>query len=131
MTVIFGDHWLIPPSAVQVQNDQCQSTDSASRWMKISETKWSKYLVCLNLALLPRFQVIDSGLQIPTIPVHCAQAELKTGNNVLYWRTTGYVVAGSEVKPVLLRNIGISGKLSAVSNRPHFKGVTLPHLTSC
>uniref|UniRef100_H2UWY3 Endosome-lysosome associated apoptosis and autophagy regulator 1 n=1 Tax=Takifugu rubripes TaxID=31033 RepID=H2UWY3_TAKRU len=64
-----------------VQNDQCQSTDSASRWMKISETKWSKYLVCLNL----------------------------TGNNVLYWRTTGYVVAGSEVKPVLLRNIGISG----------------------
>ncbi|CAG07479.1 unnamed protein product, partial [Tetraodon nigroviridis] len=37
------------------------------------------------------------------------QAELKTGNNVLYWRTTGYMMAGSEVKPALLRNIGISG----------------------
>lgn len=43
------------------------------------------------------------------------QAELKTGNNVLYWRTTGYMVAGSEAKPVLLRNIGISGKLLPLS----------------
>ncbi|TMS15810.1 UPF0577 protein [Larimichthys crocea] len=63
-----------------VQNDQCQSTESANRWMKISESKWSKY-----------------------------EVELSTGNNVLYWRTTTYTVQGSAVKPVMLRNIGISG----------------------
>lgn len=70
--VIFGTHLLTPPSAAQVQNDQCQSTDSVSRWMKISETKWSKYMVCLSVAVLRRSHVIDRGLQIPTVPVHCA-----------------------------------------------------------
>ncbi|KAG7519937.1 hypothetical protein JOB18_019311 [Solea senegalensis] len=63
-----------------IQNDQCQSTESESRWMKTSEDKWSKY-----------------------------QVELKKGNNVLYWRTTAYSVLGDAVKPVLLRDISISG----------------------
>uniref|UniRef100_A0A7N6A7U5 Uncharacterized protein n=1 Tax=Anabas testudineus TaxID=64144 RepID=A0A7N6A7U5_ANATE len=63
-----------------VQNDQCQSTASASRWMKISEKDWSQHTV-----------------------------ELNKGNNVLYWRTTTYTVLDSAVKPVLLRNIAISG----------------------
>ncbi|KAI3356840.1 hypothetical protein L3Q82_003494 [Scortum barcoo] len=35
--------------------------------------------------------------------------ELSRGNNVLYWRTTMYVLQDSAVKPVLLRNIAISG----------------------
>uniref|UniRef100_A0A8C4H1I4 Endosome-lysosome associated apoptosis and autophagy regulator 1 n=1 Tax=Dicentrarchus labrax TaxID=13489 RepID=A0A8C4H1I4_DICLA len=63
-----------------VQNDQCQSTDSENRWMKISESNWSQYKV-----------------------------ELSSGNNVLYWRTTAYSLQGSAVKPVMLRNIAISG----------------------
>ncbi|KAK2851332.1 hypothetical protein Q5P01_007608 [Channa striata] len=63
-----------------VQNDQCQSTDSLSRWMKISESDWSTHRV-----------------------------ELNKGTNVLYWRTTTYTLMGSAVKPVLLRNIAISG----------------------
>uniref|UniRef100_UPI0037E7B555 endosome/lysosome-associated apoptosis and autophagy regulator 1 n=1 Tax=Semicossyphus pulcher TaxID=241346 RepID=UPI0037E7B555 len=63
-----------------IQNDQCQSTDSSTRWMSISERDWSKY----------RF-------------------ELNSGNNVLYWRTTTYSLLDSTVKPVLLRNISISG----------------------
>uniref|UniRef100_A0A669CZR2 Endosome-lysosome associated apoptosis and autophagy regulator 1 n=1 Tax=Oreochromis niloticus TaxID=8128 RepID=A0A669CZR2_ORENI len=63
-----------------VQNDQCQSTDSNSRWMRISENSWSKYTV-----------------------------ELNKGNNVLYWRTIAYSLQSSAVKPVLLRNIQISG----------------------
>ncbi|KAM4609945.1 endosome/lysosome-associated apoptosis and autophagy regulator 1 [Polymixia lowei] len=63
-----------------VQNDQCQSTDSENRWMKISESDWSLYNVQLN-----------------------------KGNNVLYWRTTAYALQGNAVKPVLLRNIAISG----------------------
>ncbi|XP_068996466.1 endosome/lysosome-associated apoptosis and autophagy regulator 1 [Embiotoca jacksoni] len=63
-----------------VQNDQCQSTDSESRWMKTSETNWSQYKV-----------------------------ELNKGNNVLYWRTTTYTLLGSAVKPVWLRNIQVSG----------------------
>uniref|UniRef100_A0AAQ5ZNW6 MRH domain-containing protein n=1 Tax=Amphiprion ocellaris TaxID=80972 RepID=A0AAQ5ZNW6_AMPOC len=63
-----------------IQNDQCQSTDSESRWMKISDNNWSQHRV-----------------------------ELNKGNNVLYWRTTTYALQGSAVKPVLLRNIRISG----------------------
>ncbi|XP_030640294.1 UPF0577 protein KIAA1324 [Chanos chanos] len=63
-----------------VQNDQCQSTDSQSRWMKTSESNWDSHYVNLN-----------------------------QGNNILYWRTTGFGLAGTAVKPVLLRNIAISG----------------------
>ncbi|XP_061908878.1 endosome/lysosome-associated apoptosis and autophagy regulator 1 [Entelurus aequoreus] len=63
-----------------VQNDQCQSTDSARRWMKISEKDWSQHGVKLN-----------------------------KGNNVLFWRTTAYALQDSSIKPVLLRNIAISG----------------------
>ncbi|KAJ8017113.1 hypothetical protein DPEC_G00014390 [Dallia pectoralis] len=63
-----------------VQNDQCQSTDSHIRWMTTSEKDWTSY----NL-------------------------ELNSGNNVLYWKTTSFALPGSAVKPVLLRNIAISG----------------------
>ncbi|KAM9342750.1 endosome/lysosome-associated apoptosis and autophagy regulator 1 [Pholidichthys leucotaenia] len=63
-----------------VQNDQCQSTNSDSRWMKISESNWSQY-----------------------------KAQLNKGNNVLYWTTTTYALQDSAVKPVLLRNIQVSG----------------------
>uniref|UniRef100_A0A6Q2Z625 MRH domain-containing protein n=1 Tax=Esox lucius TaxID=8010 RepID=A0A6Q2Z625_ESOLU len=35
--------------------------------------------------------------------------ELNRGNNVLYWKTTSFALVGSAVKPVLLRNIAISG----------------------
>ncbi|XP_072537897.1 endosome/lysosome-associated apoptosis and autophagy regulator 1 [Salminus brasiliensis] len=63
-----------------VQNDQCQSTDSQSRWMKSSESDWDTHYVQLN-----------------------------RGNNVLYWRTTGFSLSGNSVKPVLLKNIAVSG----------------------
>ncbi|RVE70455.1 hypothetical protein OJAV_G00064830 [Oryzias javanicus] len=63
-----------------VQNDQCQSTESESRWMKVSEKDWNQHRV-----------------------------DLTSGNNVLYWRTTSYALQGSAVKPVLLRNIQVSG----------------------
>ncbi|XP_010891663.3 UPF0577 protein KIAA1324 homolog [Esox lucius] len=63
-----------------VQNDQCQSTDSHVRWMRTSEKDWTSY-----------------------------DLELNRGNNVLYWKTTSFALVGSAVKPVLLRNIAISG----------------------
>ncbi|XP_067095809.1 endosome/lysosome-associated apoptosis and autophagy regulator 1 [Osmerus mordax] len=63
-----------------IQNDQCQSTDSEGQWMKMSENDWTPYSVQLN-----------------------------SGNNVLYWRSAGFALMGSAVKPVLLRNIAISG----------------------
>ncbi|KAK7135854.1 hypothetical protein R3I94_014510 [Phoxinus phoxinus] len=63
-----------------VQNDQCQSTDSQRRWMKISESDWDYHYV-----------------------------ELSSGNNVLYWRTTGFTLATNTAKPVLLKNISILG----------------------
>uniref|UniRef100_A0A667ZY42 Endosome-lysosome associated apoptosis and autophagy regulator family member 2b n=1 Tax=Myripristis murdjan TaxID=586833 RepID=A0A667ZY42_9TELE len=34
---------------------------------------------------------------------------LKSGTNILYWRTTGILVGGKMVKPVLLKNIQIEG----------------------
>ncbi|ROL48969.1 UPF0577 protein KIAA1324 [Anabarilius grahami] len=63
-----------------VQNDQCQSTDSQRRWMRISESDWDYHYV-----------------------------QLSSGNNVLYWRTTGFTLAANTAKPVLLKNIAISG----------------------
>ncbi|XP_057676462.1 endosome/lysosome-associated apoptosis and autophagy regulator 1 [Corythoichthys intestinalis] len=63
-----------------VQNDLCQSTDTTSRWMKISESDWSQHEVQLN-----------------------------KGNNVLFWRTTAYSLHGRIDNAVLLRNIAISG----------------------
>uniref|UniRef100_A0A671N4J3 UPF0577 protein KIAA1324-like n=1 Tax=Sinocyclocheilus anshuiensis TaxID=1608454 RepID=A0A671N4J3_9TELE len=65
-----------------VQNDQCQSTDSQRRWMKISESDWDYHYVSVCLS---------------------------SGNNVLYWRTTGFSLAADTAKPVLLKNIAISG----------------------
>uniref|UniRef100_A0A673CXH9 Si:ch211-163l21.8 n=1 Tax=Sphaeramia orbicularis TaxID=375764 RepID=A0A673CXH9_9TELE len=65
-----------------VQNDQCQSTDSESRSMSISENKWN---------------------------IHTVSIDLSKGNNVLYWRTITYSLQGAAVEPVQLRNIAISG----------------------
>ncbi|XP_017286358.1 endosome/lysosome-associated apoptosis and autophagy regulator 1 [Kryptolebias marmoratus] len=90
-----------------VQNDQCQSTDSESRWMRISENSWSQHKV-----------------------------QLRKGNNVLYWRTTAYDLLSSAVKPVLLRNIQVSG-VSYTSECFHCKPGThsakpgSPHCTPC
>uniref|UniRef100_A0A3Q0S9U5 Endosome-lysosome associated apoptosis and autophagy regulator family member 2b n=1 Tax=Amphilophus citrinellus TaxID=61819 RepID=A0A3Q0S9U5_AMPCI len=38
---------------------------------------------------------------------------LKSGTNILYWRTTGILVGGKMVKPVLLKNIQIEGNSEA------------------
>uniref|UniRef100_A0A3Q2E832 Endosome-lysosome associated apoptosis and autophagy regulator family member 2 n=1 Tax=Cyprinodon variegatus TaxID=28743 RepID=A0A3Q2E832_CYPVA len=37
------------------------------------------------------------------------EVSLKSGTNILYWRTTGILVGGKMVKPVLLKNIQIEG----------------------
>ncbi|XP_040391497.1 endosome/lysosome-associated apoptosis and autophagy regulator 1 isoform X2 [Cygnus olor] len=63
-----------------VQNDQCQPTVEESRWMRTTEKGWEFHSV-----------------------------ELSRGNNVLYWRTTAFSVWSKVPKPVLVRNIGITG----------------------
>ncbi|KAM6289160.1 endosome/lysosome-associated apoptosis and autophagy regulator 1 [Aegotheles albertisi] len=63
-----------------VQNDQCQPTAEESRWMRTTEKGWEFHSV-----------------------------ELSRGNNVLYWRTTAFSVWAKVPKPVLVRNIGITG----------------------
>ena len=40
----------------------------------------------------------------------CFKVDLKSGMNILYWRTTGILVEGKMVKPVLLKTIQIEGK---------------------
>ncbi|NWH67181.1 K1324 protein, partial [Geococcyx californianus] len=62
-----------------VQNDQCQPMDQ-SRWMRTTEKGWKFHSV-----------------------------ELSHGNNVLYWRTTAFSVWSKVPKPVLVRNISITG----------------------
>uniref|UniRef100_A0A4W3GVI7 UPF0577 protein KIAA1324-like homolog n=1 Tax=Callorhinchus milii TaxID=7868 RepID=A0A4W3GVI7_CALMI len=41
--------------------------------------------------------------------VRFSQVNLKTGTNVLYWRTTGILLGNKIVKPVLLKSISIEG----------------------
>lgn len=38
------------------------------------------------------------------------QVTLKSGSNILYWRTTGILMGSKVVKPVLVKNITIEGK---------------------
>ncbi|MBN3306960.1 K1324 protein, partial [Amia calva] len=63
-----------------VQNDQCQSTDTQTRWMKSTDTEWEIHFV-----------------------------QLSRGSNVLYWKTTGFLMGNTAAKPVLVRNVAISG----------------------
>ncbi|KAI3366634.1 hypothetical protein L3Q82_009319 [Scortum barcoo] len=66
-----------------VQNEQCQEMAQADdqKWIKDTNNgEWGTHTV-----------------------------NLKSGMNILYWRTTGIVVGGKMVKPVLLKNIQIEG----------------------
>ncbi|XP_035238246.1 endosome/lysosome-associated apoptosis and autophagy regulator 1 [Anguilla anguilla] len=63
-----------------VQNDQCQSTEWGNRWIKNSQSDWNTHYL-----------------------------QLKHGNNVLYWKTTTFSMVNNAVKPVLIRNIIITG----------------------
>uniref|UniRef100_A0A8D0KIL8 Endosome-lysosome associated apoptosis and autophagy regulator 1 n=1 Tax=Salvator merianae TaxID=96440 RepID=A0A8D0KIL8_SALMN len=81
---IVSFEYIYPDSSIVfeffVQNDQCQPTVEESRWMQTTEKGWETHSV-----------------------------ELSRGNNVLYWRTTAFSVWSKTPKPVLVRNIGITG----------------------
>lgn len=49
-------------------------------------------------------------------PFSPMQVSLKSGTNVLYWRTTGVTVGAKVVKPVLLKNIHIEGAVLLKGN---------------
>ncbi|CAL8323021.1 unnamed protein product [Lota lota] len=66
-----------------VQNEQCQEMAQADdqKWIKVTNNgHWETHMV-----------------------------NLRSGTNILYWRTTGILVDRKMVKPVLLRNIQIEG----------------------
>ncbi|XP_024136830.1 endosome/lysosome-associated apoptosis and autophagy regulator family member 2 [Oryzias melastigma] len=66
-----------------IQNDQCQEMDQSAdtKWLKLTKHgEWASH--SLNL---------------------------KSGTNVLYWRTGGILMGTKVVKPVLLKNIQIEG----------------------
>ncbi|KAM6985513.1 endosome/lysosome-associated apoptosis and autophagy regulator family member 2-like isoform 2-T2 [Aplochiton taeniatus] len=66
-----------------VQNEQCQEMAQADdqKWIKLTTNgEWVTHMV-----------------------------NLKSGTNILYWRTTGIPVGGKMIKPVLLKNIQIEG----------------------
>ncbi|XP_072290983.1 endosome/lysosome-associated apoptosis and autophagy regulator family member 2 [Eucyclogobius newberryi] len=66
-----------------IQNDQCQEMDQTAdtKWLKLTgQGEWASHAV-----------------------------NLKSGTNILYWRTGGVVMGSKVVKPVLLKNIQIEG----------------------
>ncbi|KAB0402569.1 hypothetical protein E2I00_012584, partial [Balaenoptera physalus] len=65
-----------------IQNDQCQEMDTtADKWVKLTDSgAWGSHSVML-----------------------------KSGTNILYWRTTGILMGSKAVKPVLVKNITIEG----------------------
>ncbi|KAG7454325.1 hypothetical protein MATL_G00258430 [Megalops atlanticus] len=66
-----------------IQNDQCQEMDQTSdeKWIKLTNNgEWGTHTV-----------------------------DLKSGTNILYWRTTGILLGAKIVKPVLLKSIQIEG----------------------
>ncbi|XP_028306962.1 UPF0577 protein KIAA1324-like [Gouania willdenowi] len=66
-----------------IQNDQCQEMDQSSdgKWLKVtSQGKWSTHTVIL-----------------------------KSGTNILYWRTGGVLMGTKVVKPILLKSVQIEG----------------------
>ncbi|KAF6086088.1 hypothetical protein HJG60_007227 [Phyllostomus discolor] len=65
-----------------IQNDQCQEMDTtADKWVKLTDGgEWGSHSVML-----------------------------KSGTNILYWRTTGILMGSKAVKPVLVKNITIEG----------------------
>ncbi|XP_061577949.1 endosome/lysosome-associated apoptosis and autophagy regulator family member 2 [Cololabis saira] len=66
-----------------IQNDQCQEMDQSAdtKWLKLTNHgEWATHTV-----------------------------NLKSGTNILYWRTGGVLMGTKVVKPVLLKNIQIQG----------------------
>ncbi|XP_039617411.1 UPF0577 protein KIAA1324-like homolog [Polypterus senegalus] len=65
-----------------IQNDQCQEMDTSDqKFVKLTDNgEWGTHTV-----------------------------NLKSGTNILYWRTTGILLGTKIVKPVLLKNIEIQG----------------------
>ncbi|OXB58548.1 hypothetical protein ASZ78_007087 [Callipepla squamata] len=65
-----------------IQNDQCKEMEStAEKWVKLTDNgEWGSHSVTL-----------------------------KSGSNILYWRTTGILMGSKVVKPVLVKNITIEG----------------------
>uniref|UniRef100_A0A673BRK8 UPF0577 protein KIAA1324-like n=1 Tax=Sphaeramia orbicularis TaxID=375764 RepID=A0A673BRK8_9TELE len=66
-----------------IQNDQCQEMDQSAdaKWLKLTNHgEWATHTV-----------------------------NLKSGTNILYWRTGGVVMGSKVVKPVLLKNVQIEG----------------------
>ncbi|NXP29609.1 K132L protein, partial [Scytalopus superciliaris] len=65
-----------------IQNDQCKEMEStADKWVKLTDNgEWGSHSVTL-----------------------------KSGSNILYWRTTGILMGSKAVKPVLVKNITIEG----------------------
>ncbi|XP_054631621.1 endosome/lysosome-associated apoptosis and autophagy regulator family member 2 isoform X1 [Dunckerocampus dactyliophorus] len=66
-----------------IQNDQCQEMDQTvdTKWLRLSnQGEWATHTV-----------------------------NLKSGTNIMYWRTGGVLMGAKAVKPVLLKNIQIEG----------------------
>ncbi|XP_051497323.1 endosome/lysosome-associated apoptosis and autophagy regulator family member 2 isoform X2 [Apus apus] len=75
-----------------IQNDQCKEMEStADKWVKLTDNgEWGSHSVTL-----------------------------KSGSNILYWRTTGILMGSKVVKPVLVKNITIEEEgSSACIERP-------------
>uniref|UniRef100_A0A672JED9 MRH domain-containing protein n=1 Tax=Salarias fasciatus TaxID=181472 RepID=A0A672JED9_SALFA len=62
---------------------------------------------CQSVSVQRKWSPVDDRLREEL--EHIPGTELSNGNNVLYWRTSAFALHNRVVKPVLLRNIQISG----------------------
>lgn len=98
--------------SAQVQNEQCQEMVQSDdqKWIKVTNNgEWGAHTVSASRGQcfpLPGL----GGSPHHSCVCRCFQVSLKSGMNILYWRTTGILVGGNKVKPVLLRNIQIEGE---------------------
>lgn len=93
----------------QVQNEQCQEMAQSDdqKWIKVtSNGEWGTHTVSSWFCL---FVLVGCCKSCCSVRVS-VQVSLKSGTNILYWRTTGILVGGKMVKPVVLKNIQIEGR---------------------
>lgn len=100
-----------------MRNEQCQEMAQSDdqKWIT-SNGEWDTHTVSMWCVCL--CSTVCGCVCVSLTCVCLSQVSLKAGTNILYWRTTGILVGGKMVKPVLLKNIQIEGRADETFRNP-------------
>uniref|UniRef100_A0A671YMS3 Endosome-lysosome associated apoptosis and autophagy regulator 1 n=1 Tax=Sparus aurata TaxID=8175 RepID=A0A671YMS3_SPAAU len=101
--------WTPKGDYIASNTDECTATLSYAVSLKKPGTVSFDYFYPDNSIYFEFFVSCSLNVSSSFLMFTFVQVELNSGNNVLYWRATTYTLLGSAVKPVMLRNIAISG----------------------